>query len=389
MTGPIYAPKEMLARLVAFDTTSRNSNLPLIRFVRDYLADHGVEAHLVPNEDGTKANLFATIGPTDRGGIALSGHTDCVPVDGQPWTTDPFTLTERSGRLYGRGTADMKGFVATALAMVPTLLEKPLASPVHLALSYDEELGCTGVRSMIAALGADLPMPAAVIVGEPTRMGVVDAHKTIVDFRTEITGHEAHSAHIDRGANAILAAGELLGEIARMRDDMILAGDPSGRFDPPYTTVHVGRIWGGTAHNIVPLHCGFLWEVRSLPGRDARDLLTRFERFARETVLPKLRRVAATTDIRTITEVDVVGLAPEPGSLAETLAMRLTGRNTTSTVAYATEGGLFQARGIPTIVCGPGDIAQAHQPDEYIEAAQIDACVAFMTRLAETARAGI
>jgi acetylornithine deacetylase len=273
--------------------------------------------------------------------------------------------------------------------MVPEFLEKPLATPIHLAFSYDEEVGCTGVRPMIRELGETLVKPRAVIVGEPTDMAVVDAHKTITDYLTEITGHEAHSSMIHKGANAILAAGELLLEIARMRDDMIAAGDPSGRFDPPYTTVHVGQIWGGTAHNIVPLKCKFEWEVRSLPGVDPDDLLRRLEAFAEVNVLPQLRKVAPTTGISTRRQVDVVGLSPDPGSLAESLAMRFAGTNETKTVAYATEGGLFQQRDIASIVCGPGSIDQAHQPDEFIEISQIEACIAFMRRLTETARAGV
>lgn len=389
MTGQIFTANEMIERLVAFDTTSDRSNLELIGFVRDYLDGHGVESTLVPDETGQKASLFATIGPKDRGGVALSGHTDCVPVDGQPWTTDPFSVVEKDGRLYGRGTCDMKGFVATALAMVPAFVEKPLATPIHLALSYDEETGCTGVRPMIAELGDTLPMPRACIVGEPTCMGVVDAHKTITDYITVVTGHEAHSSLIDKGANSILAAGELLCELARMRDDMIEMGDPGGRFTPPYTTVHTGLIQGGTAHNIVPLKCRFEWEVRSLPGFDPDTLRRRLQTFAEEQVLPKLRAVAPTTNIETRQRVDVLGLAPDPGSLAETLAKRFAGSNHTETVAYATEGGLFQERGIPTIICGPGDIAQAHQPDEFVDIAQVEACVAFMQKLTDAARAGI
>ncbi|WP_436643251.1 acetylornithine deacetylase [Microbaculum sp. FT89] len=379
----------MISRLVAFDTTSENSNLELITFVRDYLAGHGVESTLVPSEEGDKASLFATIGPKDAAGVALSGHTDCVPVTGQPWSTDPFAVVEKNGRLYGRGTCDMKGFVAIALAMVPAFLEKPLRTPIHLALSYDEETACTGVRPMIAELGERLPMPRACIVGEPTRMGVVDAHKTITDYVTVVTGHEAHSSLIDKGANAILAAGELLCELARMRDDMIAMGDPTGRFTPAYTTVHTGLISGGTAHNIVPLKCRFEWEVRSLPDFDPDTLKRRLQTFGEQHVLPKLRAIAPTTGIETTKTVDVIGLAPDPGSPAETLAMRLAGSNKTQTVSYATEAGLFQEHGVPSIVCGPGDIAQAHQPDEYIEISQVEDCVGFMQRLAEAARTGI
>ncbi len=386
MTATAY---DILARLVAFDTTSRESNLALIDWVRDYLAGHGVASTLVPNEDGSKANLFATIGPETVGGVALSGHTDCVPVDGQPWDTNPFALTERDGRLYGRGTCDMKGFIAVALAMVPEFLKVPLVTPIHLAFSYDEELGCSGVRGLIDELGRTLPLPRAVIIGEPTRMQVVDAHKSISDYTTEVTGHEAHSSAIDKGANAILAAGEMIGELARMREDLIQAGDPSGRFTPPCTSIHVGMIRGGTALNIIPRKCEFTWEIRALPGVDEPALVRRFETFGEEAVLPKLRAVAPTTGILTEQHIHAPGLAPAPGSLAERLAMRLAERNDTHTVAFATEGGLFQQKGSDVIVCGPGDIAQAHQPNEYIERAQMEACLAFMRRLADEARKGV
>jgi len=390
LTGQIYTPAEMIARLVGFDTTSRNSNLELMAFVKDYLDGHGVAYSLVPSEDGSKTSLFATIGPRESGGgIALSGHTDCVPVDGQAWTSDPFTVVERDGRLYGRGTCDMKGFVAISLAMVPEFLKQPLATPIHLALSYDEEVGCTGVRPMIAELGDRLPKPKIVIVGEPSDMAVANAHKTICAYETEVTGHEAHSSQIQQGANAILAAADLIGEITRMREEAIAAGDPSGLFDPPYTTIHIGQISGGTAHNIVPLKCWFDWETRTLPGVDPDQFVDRLNRYAETVVLPKLRAVAPTTDIRTELRAGVHGLAPEENSPAEALARKCSGANSTQTVAYATEGGLFQERGISTIICGPGSIDQAHQPDEFIELSQVEACVAFMHRLTETVRAGI
>lgn len=389
MSAPIYSSRAMLDRLVAFDTTSSRSNLALIDFVRDYLAAHGIESTLIPNEDGDKASLFATIGPADVPGVALSAHTDCVPADPAHWTTDPFTVTERDRRLYGRGTCDMKGFLAIALAMVPEFMARPLATPIHLALSYDEEIGCKGVRDMIAALGETLPLPRAVIVGEPTRMEVVDAHKSISDYVTEVSGREAHSSAIDKGANAILGAAELLCELGRIRADMIAAGDPSGRFDPPYTTVHVGMIEGGTALNVIPRTCRFTWEIRGLPGTDEQAILDRLDRHIETSVLPGLRTSAPEATVVTQQHIHAPGLAPSPGSLPERIAMRLAGRNTAHAVSFATEAGLFQARGAPAIVCGPGDIAQAHQPDEYIEIVQMEACEAFIRGLLEQARSGL
>ncbi|ESR27414.1 acetylornithine deacetylase [Lutibaculum baratangense] len=386
MTTDALSSRELLEKLVSFDTTSSRSNLPLIEFVRAYLGRHGVASRLFMSPEKDKANLFATIGPREDGGIALSGHTDCVPVADQDWASDPFTLTERDGRLYGRGSADMKGFIACCLAKVPEIVAAPLSRPVHLAFSYDEELGCEGVESLVKALGESEPMPSAVIVGEPTTMDVVDAHKSISDFVTTITGRAAHSANIHLGANAIIAASELIGELVRMRDAAIAAGDPSGRFDPPYTTVHVGTIRGGTAMNIVPTQCRFSWEIRGLPGADPEAMRAGFERFAESEVLPGLREIAPEAEIVTERMVHVVGLRPEPGSPAERLAMRASGRNDTRTVSFATEGGVFQAQGAPTIVCGPGDIAQAHKPDEFIEISQLHACERFLDRVIETAR---
>ncbi len=375
---------EMLERLVAFDTTSRLSNLPLIDFVRDYLAGWGVESIIIPSEDGTKASLYATIGPRDRGGIALSGHTDVVPVDDQDWSSDPWRLVERNGKLYGRGACDMKGFVATALAHVPDFLERKLKQPIHLALSYDEEVGCLGVRPMIAEIRAHHPLPRAVIVGEPTMMKVVDAHKGTRRFLTEVTGKEAHSSMPHIAANAAMAVGELIAELARMSRALRERGDPSGRFDPPFTSLQVSRIEGGGALNIIPRHARFYWETRLLPDADPEEAPRRLAAFADE-ILPELRAVAPDATITTRDIGGVVGLKPDPGSEAERLALFLTQTNRTFAVPYATEGGLFQEGGMSAIVCGPGDIAQAHQPDEYISVEQIEACSRFMLKLADYA----
>lgn len=381
MTGHTFTAAEMLARLVAFDTTSRDGNIPLIEFVEDYLGAWGVPHLRVDYEAGKKTNLYATIGPDIAGGIVLSGHTDVVPVDGQAWTSDPFTLTERDGRLHGRGACDMKGFLAVALAMVPLFKARPLKVPIHLVLSCDEEVGCKGVRPFVTHLRDHLPRPRAVIVGEPTSMRVVNAHKSAVTFATEVTGHEAHSSCTHQGVNAIMVAGELLAEINRIRRDVEAQGDPSGRFDPPYSTVHVGLIEGGTAKNIIPRRCAFQWETRLLPDADPRAVPERFETFARG-LEPAIQAVAPAAGIKNKTVNVVPGLAPEKDSPAEHLALHLAAANGAHAVSYATEAGLFREIGIPSVVCGPGSIEQAHKPDEYVEIAQLEKCEEFMHRLA-------
>lgn len=373
--------EEILAHLVAFDTTSRNSNLPLIGFVRDYLEAFGISSTLIPNDEGNKASLFATIGPQDRPGICLSGHSDVVPVDGQPWSTDPFTLTPSGERLYGRGSCDMKGFVATCLARVPDMVAARLATPIHLMISYDEELGCTGVIPAVRKLGVDLPLPRACIVGEPTLMKVVDAHKSGVGYVTTVTGREAHSSMPHLGANAIFASAELIAELDRLRLELIGLGDASGRFDPPNSTLQVVGIEGGTAGNIVPRRCVVKWNLRGLPDFDEEGLVARFARFAQEVVLPTLRADAPEAEIVTRFTYRVPPLSPQPGSEAERLALRLAGQNATHTVSYGTEGGHFQAQGVPTVICGPGSIDQAHKPDEFIDVAQLRACERFLDGL--------
>jgi acetylornithine deacetylase len=383
MPGARYTPLEMLARLVSFDTESAKPNLPLIDFVEDYLKGWGVAYVRDQSPAGDKAAIYATIGAADRGGVVLSGHTDVVPVTGQSWTSDPFTLRVEDGRAHGRGAVDMKGFDALALALVPDFLAMDVKTPIHILLSYDEETTCLGVMDTIARFGRDLPAPRAVIVGEPTRLEVVDAHKSIGTFFTTVHGFEAHSSKPALGANAVMTAAELVAELNRIAEEMVVRGDPSGRFDPPYTTVHVGTIAGGTARNILPKLCTFHWEFRGLPGLDPQEIPDRLARFADEVALPRLNRFGPFGRIETALEVFVPGLAPEPGSEAEKLALRLAGRNGTATVPFATEAGRFQGAGIATIVCGPGSIDQAHQPDEYITLEDLAAGEAFMRRLAE------
>ena len=371
---------QLLEKLISFDSTSRNSNLPLIDFIQEYLEGHGVQSRRVDYEVDNKTNLYVTIGPDIAGGIVLSGHSDVVPVDGQDWTSDPFVMVERDGRLFGRGACDMKGFIAVALAAVPRLVASDLAKPVHFAFSCDEEVGCTGVRPLIDHIVSELPKPSGVIVGEPTSMEVVNGHKNACRFKTTVTGHEAHSSCTHLGVSAILNAGKMLGEIDTIAKDYRDRGDPSGRFDPPYTTVQVGMIEGGTANNIIPGHCSFDWEARLLPDHKVEELTERIDAFAK-TLEPDMKAVSPDAGITTTVENSIPGLAPQEGSPLEVLALNLAQANSTSAVSYGTEAGLFQRAGIPAIVCGPGSIEQAHKADEYVDISQLDQCEKFIDRL--------
>ena len=382
MAGKQYNSVEMIKKLVSFDTTSRVSNLELIDFVADYLSALGVESHLIHDESGEKANLYATIGPRDVPGIVLSGHTDVVPVDGQAWDSDPFTVVEQDEKLFGRGTSDMKSFIAIALAMAPDFASTNLKTPVHFALSFDEEVGCLGAPLMIQKMDQFAAKPRAVIIGEPTKMSVVNAHKGVCSFFTTVHGLERHSSETHRGVNAIAYGAELvaflstLGEEMRDQHSYLESG-----FDPPYTTVHVGTMHGGTAQNIVPLNCTFSWEYRLMPGEDASEIRNRFQAHVDEVVLPKMHAVDASTGIDTEVRAFVPGLAPEDGSPAEALVLALARKHTTEVVAYGTEAGQFQEAGNPAVVCGPGSIAQAHKPNEFIELSEVRACEIFMRRL--------
>ncbi|MCP4994807.1 MAG: acetylornithine deacetylase [Gammaproteobacteria bacterium] len=372
----------MIEKLVSFDTVSRNSNMALIDFVRSYLSEHGVESHLVPNEDGSKANLYATIGPMVEGGVVLSGHTDVVPVDGQVWDTDPFTVVEKAGRLYGRGTADMKSFIAIALALVPQMLESELERPIHFALSYDEEVGCIGAPYMIREMAKVLPRPLAVIVGEPTRMRIVNAHKGIGSFTTTVTGYEAHSSQIERGVSAVMTAARLITFLEEMMFENRNGASPDSPFEPPYTTIHVGVINGGTAVNIISRHCDFSWDVRTVPGDTSLEFVERFRDHC-EPLIEEMRRVSPDCNITTVIKSDAPALRPEPGGAAEQLCHHLSDDVSAGVVSYATEGGQFQEVEFSTVVCGPGSIDQAHKPNEYIEISQIEAAERFMRKLVD------
>jgi acetylornithine deacetylase len=376
----IQTPVELLARLVSFDTTSYKNNLELIAFVEDYLARHGVPSRRIVSADGEKSSLFATIGPQQEGGVALSGHTDVVPVEGQHWTSDPFTLRADNGKLYARGAADMKAFIAASLAAVPDYKRRALRKPIHLAFSYDEEIGCIGVRPMIAELGRELPKPAMVIVGEPTGMRVVDAHKGPVRWNVDIKGRAAHSSMAHLGVNAITYATRLIGELERIEQEL-KSRVLDIRFEPPYSTLQVTTIEGGNATNIVPNRCVFVFDIRGLPGLDPDEIEARLRRFAEKRCLPEMREVAPEADIR----IERVNAVPPFGaghaSEVVALALKLSEQNDTHGVSYGTEAGLFQEAGSPAVVCGPGEIAQAHTADEWIAESEIAKCVAFLDRL--------
>ena len=382
-----YTPLGMTKKLVSFDTTSRESNLDLIEFAAAYLEELGIATRLIHNAERTKANLYATIGPADVPGVVLSGHTDVVPVDGQDWSTPPFEPVEADGRLFGRGTSDMKSFIATALALAPDMAKADLKMPIHFAFSYDEEVGCLGVHGIVSHIGGITPLPRAVIVGEPTDMRVVNAHKGVFAFRTTVRGLEAHSSATHMGVNAVMFAAELVSNLSEMAKDQRDSDRTNDRFDPPYTTVHVGTIRGGTALNIIPKECSFVWEYRLIPGEDEQAIFQAFDNFATQVVLPLMQAVSPQASIVTERTGRVAPLVPEADSPAETLAMMLAGRNQTDVVSYGTEGGIFQEAGIPTVVCGPGNILQAHRPDEYIAIAQIDACEQFVRKLIDVASA--
>lgn len=372
---------EMIKRLVGFDTTSRESNLALIDFVRDYLDGWGVASTLVPSVDGRKANLYATIGPDDRGGIMLSGHTDVVPVDAQPWDSDPFAVVEKDGRLYGRGTCDMKSFIAIALALVPEFKARLREIPIHLALSYDEEVGCIGVRSLIAQLAESPLRPRACIVGEPTLMRPVIAHKGKKSMRCHVHGREAHSALTHEGVNAVEMAAEIVAYLRAMARRKRDHGPFDADFAPPYTTIHTGTIRGGTALNIVPRDCHFDFEFRNIGDDDPDALLAEVRRFVAERLLPEMHAVDSETGIVIEETNDTCGLEISRDDEVVRLVQALSGANSTGKVSYATEAGLFQAAAIPSVVCGPGSMEQGHKPNEFIAIDQVRQCEAFMRRL--------
>jgi acetylornithine deacetylase len=379
----------LLTTLVGFDTTSRGSNLALIEWVEGYLDGLAIPHRRAPNADGTKSNLIATIGPMVEGGVVLSGHTDVVPVDGQPWSSDPFTVVERDGRLYGRGTCDMKGFLALALAAAPEILAVNPKKPVHLAFSYDEEIGCLGAPALIAMIQRELPRPALVVVGEPTDMEAVSGHKGITTFHVTVTGREAHSSQTQQGVSANMVAVKLMAALVALSERLEREADPASLFTPKGATLTIGVVHGGTAHNILARECNFHFDLRCPPGLEPMDLLAGFFDLA-SAMDAEVKARAPEAGVVVRRHSNVPAFAPERQGLAEAFARRLAGDNGPSrVVSYAAEAGQFQGAGFSTVLCGPGSIAQAHQPDEYVEVSQMQRGAAFMRRLSEWAAQGV
>ena len=376
------ALSDMLTRLIAFDTTSRNSNLDLIAFAGDTLKAAGATTRLTYDSDKRKANLFATLGPALDGGYVLSSHSDVVPVDGQDWSSDPFSGQIRDGRLYGRGAADMKGFIAVALALAPEFAAADLKRPLHFALSFDEEVGCIGVRRLLDDVTAAGIRPALAIIGEPTEMRVVAAHKAGAIIETIVRGREGHSSAPALGANAVMMAGEFVGALAALGEELKKERDEF--FEPPYTTIQANMISGGTAVNVLAREAKVIWEYRALPDRDPNLILERASAAA-AAILPRYREGAPEADFTTRIKAAYPGLKRDPHSPALQLAQALSGGNDVHAVSYGTEAGLFQRAGIPSVVCGPGSLAQAHRADEFVALDQLDACAAFLRRVGERA----
>ncbi len=377
--------RELMDRLVGYPTVSRDSNLELIDFVEDYLAGFGVNSTRVPNEDGTKAALYAHVGPQVDGGVVLSGHTDVVPVDGQAWDTDPFTVTERDGKLYGRGTCDMKGFDALALSAVPLALERGIKRPLQIALSYDEEVGCVGAPPMIDHMvSMGLPRADTVLVGEPSMMKVVTGHKGGIGYKMHFRGFEVHSSLAPTGVSAVMMAAKLINWANEVNAENAARtpSDLAADFFPPYTTLHVGTISGGTAHNITAKDCHFGFDFRIVPGEDIAEWKARFHAKVAE-LEAEMKAVRPEAGITAEQYFRVPGLVPEQDGKAEAMVRLLTGENASNVVSYGTEAGQFQERGYSAVICGPGDIAQAHQPNEFVTVDQFQQGEAFIGRLVD------
>lgn len=373
--------QEILGKLVAFPTVSSDSNLALIAYAADLLSDAGATLSLSRDATGTKANLFATIGPAGDGGIVLSGHTDVVPADPAEWTNDPFVLAERGGRLYGRGTCDMKGFIAAALAMAPRFAAAGLTRPLHVALTYDEEIGCFGARALVDELARAGVRPAVAIVGEPTMMGVIEGHKGCFEYTTEFTGLEGHGSQPDKGVNAVEYATRYVLRLLEIGEKLKMRAPAGSRFDPPWTTVQVGRMSGGTARNVIAGACAVEWEMRPVSQGDAAYVKNGLADYVDTVLLPAMRAVAPQSGIVTHVIGEVEGLQVVGESEARDIVCELTGCDHADVVPFGTEAGLFQSAGISSVICGPGSIAQAHKPDEFIAIDQLAACLEMLDKL--------
>ena len=374
---------EVLDRLVSFDTTSRHSNLGLIGFIREYLDNHGVTYRVSTDAAGQKANLHAVIGPETAGGLALSGHVDTVPVDGQAWTSDPFALQRRDGKLFARGSCDMKGFVAACLSAIPDFQALPLLRPLHLFISYDEEVGCHGVKRLIQDIGESGLRPDLCLVGEPSGMKPILAHKGKLNLNVSVRGLTGHSSEPSKGVNAAQAAGEAIAYVAREARRLAAEGPFEDGFDPPHTTIHVGTMQGGTILNIIPESASFTMEWRPIPGDSPYVHADRMKAWIAETIEPAMKAVHPDCGFSYEVALEMPGMALPADHPLATVVKQLAGSNSAGKVAYGTEGGFFERAGIPTIICGPGHIAQAHQPDEWIAESELAACDRFIRRLAD------
>ena len=384
--GASSALMSILADLIGFDTTSRNSNLELIRYVEDYLSQHGVQSTLVHDDSGHKANLYATIGPAELGGVMLSGHTDVVPVDGQRWASDPFVLERIDDKVFGRGSADMKGFIACVLEWVPEMVAASLTTPIHIALSYDEEVGCIGVRRLLDLMEKMPVVPSMAIIGEPTNMEIVVAHKGKRGIRVNVRGASAHSAYPTEGVNAIEVVAQLIAHISEVQQDI----EKNGPFDPgyrvPHTTLHVGTVRGGTALNIVPNECSFDFEIRHLPEHEIDPLIDTVQRYARDKLEPtmRLKNPDCGIDFTELFGYPALFTAPDAPVVAFVRSLLECDR-AVEQISFGSEAGLFSRRiGIPAVVCGPGSILQAHRPDEYVSIEQLETCRTMLRRLVES-----
>ena len=377
----LNSAKSLLGDLIAFPSISSDSNLDIIAYLANRLEAAGAAVSTFPDDTGRKANLFATLGPKIDGGVVLSGHTDVVPVEGQDWSTDPFVMTEKEGRLYGRGTCDMKGFIAAAVAMAPSFAALSLRRPLHFAFTYDEEIGCFGAQALLASLKAADIHPSVAIIGEPTEMRLIDGHKGCYEYTTTFKGLEGHSSMPDGGVSAIDYAVKFITQLLQVRDDIKSRPSASDRFEPPYTTVHVGRIDGGTARNVIAKHCSVDWEIRPVQRRDADEAKAAMASFVETQLKPEMKAIDDTADIITEIICEVDGLEPVAPSEALDMVTDLTGANRTHVVSFGTEAGLFQGAGMSSIICGPGSIAQAHKADEYLSIDQLKACLAMLEKL--------
>ncbi|KAA2317142.1 acetylornithine deacetylase [Pseudooceanicola sediminis] len=371
----------LLEALVAFPTISSDSNMDAITFLAGHLERSGARVEVLRDASGQKANLWATLGPEIDGGLVLSGHSDVVPVAEQDWSSDPFVMTRRNGRLYGRGTCDMKGFIAACVAMAPHLAKSARHRPIHFAFTHDEEVGCLGGRALVEALSQRGIRPAMALIGEPTQMQVIEGHKGCCEYTVRFSGAEGHGSAPDRGVNAVEYASRYIARLMQLRQDLIERAPQDSPFDPPYTTINVGALHGGHAHNVIPGAATLEWEMRPINDADMAFVKSRIDSYCRDTLLPQMRDVAADADILTEIIGEVAGLVPMPVNAMRDTIQRLTGANGASCVPFGTEAGLFQQLGIQTVICGPGSIEQAHKPDEYVEIDQLSQCLTLLHKL--------